>query len=149
MENDNRGGWTSASQASYDLACPGRHLAQRQLPDTKSEEAESGTRIHAVLAGRKDVTLNDDEGEIAIKCAAIADSIIAEWGSVATCKLRVEDRLWMAFGEYQHSGQPDLVLVQGNRALIWITKLARAKFQNRTLTSSFVTLPALLPLPGP
>ncbi len=47
---DVRKGWTSASNASADRLCAGRHQAQKTLPDLKGEWAEHGTAIHAALA---------------------------------------------------------------------------------------------------
>ena len=54
---DPRKGHTSASNAAADRLCPGRHAAQRNLPDLKGEWAEHGTAIHAALADSGNATL--------------------------------------------------------------------------------------------
>lgn len=125
-----RGDWTSASAAEYDSLCPGRHLAQRGLPDTKNADAEAGDRIHEWLASpaseRSKLELPAEELETAEACAAIEEKVIGTW-LYAGEELRVEreQRLWVDFGELRHSGKPDVVYVQGERALILDYKTGR------------------------
>jgi len=149
---DERKGHTSASQAEYDLLCPGRHLAQRQLPDVKSEDAESGTRIHAWLAGNTAVTLSDDEREIAEICSLRATEILDEWkGDAIKYSLRIEDRLWMAFGNFKHSGQPDLValLDDKDRALVLDYKTGRSEVAEPNTNQQLRDLACLVSLAWP
>src|SRR5271169_6136770 len=44
-----RGEWTSASAAAADALCPGRHQAQRNLPQGESDDASHGRAIHLAL----------------------------------------------------------------------------------------------------
>lgn len=116
---DERQGWTSASNAESDLLCPGRHLAQKGLPEfPESEDAASGTRIHAWLAEIKKVELSPEELQIAESCKAIKNEILVEWMKPESSAYgHVEERLWAEFGNLRHSGQADFVSIQGNRAL--------------------------------
>lgn len=125
-----RGDWTSASAAQYDALCPGRHLAQRGLPDARSADAEAGNHIHAWLATRAGerakVELSAEELETAEACAAIEERLLGAWlcaGEESEC-IR-ERRLWLRFGELWHSGKPDVVYIQGSRALILDYKTGR------------------------
>src|ERR1043166_3714949 len=53
-DEQTRGG-TSASNAAADAVCPGRHLAQRGLPEPpETDDARSGRIIHAALANSND-----------------------------------------------------------------------------------------------
>jgi hypothetical protein len=110
---DPRGGWTSASNAAPDSACPGRHAAQRGLPEETSEDADSGTRCHAALAG-EEVTLTGDEQELVDRVAATRDKLVQEWlGSRGLVDVFLEERLWIQDPDTgaMHSGQPDYVAV--------------------------------------
>lgn len=124
---DERKGATSASSAESDLLCPGRFLAQQGLPEMVSEDALSGTRIHAWLAG-KEVDLSPDELENAKSCKRWADVIAFDWSQGKTIGEPIrEERMWCAVGELEHSGQPDVVYVQSHRALILDYKTARSE----------------------
>jgi hypothetical protein len=110
---DPRGGWTSASNAAPDSACPGRHAAQRGLPEETSEDADSGTRCHAALAGA-DVTLDGDEQELAQRVAATRDKLVADWlRPYQLVDVFLEERLWIHDPDSNclHSGQPDYVAI--------------------------------------
>jgi len=117
-----RGGWTSASSALPDLLCPGRHLAQRGIPEPEpSEEAKAGTRIHAWLAAVfRCGFVNYLEGDE----QAVADDLHRKFVVLQTTTIpvptvvMVEQRIWATFGLVQHSGQPDIILLAGKRALI-------------------------------
>lgn len=128
---DIRQGWTSASNAEADLLCPGRHLAQKGIPEPpQSEDAESGTRIHAWLANFVDgemVNLSADEMEIAQACQRRFIEIVSEWSFGSGHEIFKEERLWCSVKEYRHSGQPDVVLIQGAHALILDYKTGRSE----------------------
>jgi len=112
-----RGGWTSASSASYDAACPGRHLAQRGLPEEVNEDAESGTRIHAAVAGADPPGLTGDEREQAERLQFMRDAIVAAWlTGKALESVRGDsenDRLWLEDPEtgFRHSGLHDYAVI--------------------------------------
>lgn len=127
--NDERRGATSASAAQADLLCPGRHLAQRGLPDTQSEDAERGTRIHAALADNANMKkLSGEERDLAESCREIEKRLVAEFfGDAVFQDTRVfrEQRYWVRVPHhpernvfYEHSGQPDVVHRRGTRALV-------------------------------
>lgn len=117
---DSRGKWTSASAAQADQLCPGRHLAQRGIPEPpQTEDAASGTRIHAALAG-SDVELSDDEREVYINCQKLNNEIFEKLlGDLTTTfECHREERLWLEFDGLKHSGQADVVYVVGQTATI-------------------------------
>jgi hypothetical protein len=110
---DDRGGWTSASQAKADLLCPGRHLAQRGLPEDTSEEAETGSRIHAAVLDES-VPLRGEEAEQAQQIRDMRDAYVTKWMEGKTLIQTIaETRMQWADPEtgYRHSGKPDFVAV--------------------------------------
>lgn len=120
MEDPRRGA-TSASSAEADSLCPGRFLAQVGLPDVKSEAAESGTRIHAALAGQT-VTLTPDELELAKACKEVEEKLVQQVFGPSKTTVWSEQRYWCKIkagdATYEHSGQADKVYRYGTRALI-------------------------------
>jgi hypothetical protein len=115
---DERKQWTSASAAEYDQLCPGRHQACLGLPEQQSEDAASGQRIHAALAGQK-VDLAPEEQEIFADCQMIEAETLAQWGVVRRYEREIETRLWYRFNHdqvYQHSGKPDLAYIDEEHA---------------------------------
>jgi hypothetical protein len=130
-----RGEWTSASNAQSDLLCPGRHLAQRGIPDDESEDAASGRRIHSALAGGApiiDRLLSLEERETFDMCREDEKKLAeAFFGDQAGKPMKVyrEERRWVQFdGNGQrlaHSGQADLVFRQGTKALVIDYKVLR------------------------
>lgn len=145
MNTDDRGKWTSASNAAADALCPGRHLAQRDIPEPPpTPEALRGTRIHAWLAGQpipdpsghsvvvntldyavmKDALygantggLNPEELETAEAIRVQVDEILRDQFP-GGCTMRFEKRLWMDIGKLRHSGKPDLLAFTDNRIVI-------------------------------
>jgi len=127
---DERGGHTSASAAAYDLACPGRHLAQKGIPEPPSDnDQDFGRRVHKALANSGDVKLLSSftikERELFDSCRAIEKKVVLEYFGVDHPAMRVyrEERKWVKFrgpdGKiYEHSGQADAVFVAGAKALI-------------------------------
>lgn len=126
-EIDSRGQWTSASAAQADFLCPGRHRAQLGIPEPPpTEDAESGTRIHAWLENCGNSTLgpqlSPDEQDVADKCIQIArelvpkllNGITPEDGVVVSHR---EERLWLEFDGLKHSGKPDVVHIYGQEAI--------------------------------
>lgn len=121
--SDPRMGATSASSAEADSLCPGRFQAQRGLPEIKSEDAASGTRIHEALAG-KVIQLSPDEQEIKERCEEIEQKLVAQvFGAEKPKKVFVEQRFWCKIPVPQgeallHSGQADKVHRAINKALV-------------------------------
>jgi len=115
--NDPRGGWTSASNAQADNLCPGRHLAQRGLTEQTNEDAESGTRIHAAVAGNEPPGLTGDEREQAEQLIKTRDELATLWlqgKTLVTVRGDSEtDRLWIedAITGYRHSGLHDYAVI--------------------------------------
>lgn len=131
---DEREGATSASSAESDLLCPGRHLAQRGIPEgEKSKDADSGTRIHAALEGGslkgmtpKELNLSDDEFETAEKCQSIEQLFIeSAFAGIPPQKIIREQRLWVDVDGFRHSGKADGIAIMGDVALIWDFKTGR------------------------
>jgi len=123
--DDARQGWTSASNAEADAKCPGAHLACRGLPEIVSDDAMSGTFIHAWLAGNPITPLSADEQEVADACLRIKDQMVAEWSNGQPYTEFKEERLWTAVGDFQHSGQADLICIQDHRAAVYDFKSGR------------------------
>lgn len=135
MTFDPRKGFTSASNAAYDAACPGRHLAQAAVPpeerDVSGKYADIGGRVHAALAGWiQPQTLTFQERELFDACRELEKKAVIDYfGEQPPTPIRVmreaqdgSTRLWTTFFKeqvsYQHSGQPDVVFRSGTRALI-------------------------------
>lgn len=125
MNTDSRGQWTSASAAQADQLCAGRHRAQLDIPEPPpTEDAESGTRIHAWLEGGGtafgDGALTDEELEVADKCIQIAGEVVSKlFGDIDGSKIQThrEERLWLEFDGLKHSGKPDVVHIYGQEAI--------------------------------
>lgn len=131
---DPRGGHTSASNALADKLCPGRHLAQKGLPEEASVYAESGRKVHAALAalqlgdhhGNRPLVdrLDGPERETYSACVDIQRKLVSQFFGDRIDGYREfhEERYWSRFKangvEYQHSGQADFVGRVGMRALI-------------------------------
>lgn len=125
---DVRRGLTSASSATMDSLCPGRHLAQRDIPEQeRSEDAQSGMRIHLALKDSTNTAalnaLNAKERSIFDSCREIEKRLVAEWFGPDAPAMRVyrEQRIWVKFKAdriYEHSGEPDVIYHAGAKALI-------------------------------
>jgi Protein of unknown function (DUF2800) len=112
---DNRAGLGSGSGFARDKHCPAnRKMANKarelgQVPPT-SPEAESGTRIHAFLAGQA-VQLTDEETETARYLAEKGSEIVAEFAAGREYKEVIERRLWIYRGLVPiRSSKPDRVI---------------------------------------
>jgi hypothetical protein len=123
-----RKGWTSASNAAADAACPGRHLAQRGIPEPpKSADASHGTLIHQALAATGDdgVTLKKlslEQREVFDACRDIEKRIVSGYLGDTKDPVRVwrHERSWTKVQpqNYMHSGEADVIYRCGNRAII-------------------------------
>lgn len=140
-ETDVRRGWTSASGAPADDACPGKHLACRGLKSSDSEDASFGRIVHAALAKGSDEGLDVGQADIYESCKSIEASLVNQcFGPDAgKCKVFREERFWVKVRDkvknpnagggpspeaevvevfHEHSGQPDVVYRHGPRALV-------------------------------
>lgn len=127
-EIDIRRGSTSASNAQADLLCPGRHNAQKGIPEKPAgPDAEFGRAIHAALAVEESDsanTLTTEQHDIFESCREVEKATITRFfGEDPTPrKIFREQRFWckVKSGEttLEHSGQPDLVVRAGPKALI-------------------------------
>lgn len=141
MNTDERHGLPSASKMDRVANCPWSHKAESFFPaEETNEAANSGTRIHAVLAGAASAdTLTVAEQETAEMCARQAEELIAAWKTedahLVTLK---EERLWLHKGNLvmrkagtgaTFSGQADLILIDKNerRALVIDYKTGRGE----------------------
>ena len=126
--SDVRRGHTSASNAEADLRCPGRHMAQAGIPEpVKGEDALTGTRIHAALAGEDNslpASLSVSERESFDACREIEKKLVDSFFGPATSRMVVQRhrRYWGKFEsnglQYEHSGEADVVWRAGDKALI-------------------------------
>jgi hypothetical protein len=121
---DERGGWTSASNAAADRKCPGRHSAQRNIPETKRDDAEHGRVIHEALARQSEAGLDVDQMDIYEACRKIEQKVVMQFFGVdaataeASKALR-EQRYWIHWkDDLKHSAQIDCAHKVKTRALI-------------------------------
>lgn len=129
---DERRGATSASNAAYDQACPGRHLAQRNLPEPPvSLDANLGLRVHDALSKRDPSGLDLEETQIYDQCVEIENRKVLEFFGDAKVKIwreraeQVSSRFWVRFGTFEHSCRPDVVYTYGGRGLIFEYKTGK------------------------
>lgn len=124
--NNERGQWTSASNAEADELCPGRHLMQRGLPEEKSADAEFGTALHDALKRGSDEGLSLEQKDLYESCEKIVEKVGKaffgeEWEEVKLNPSK-EIRLWTDFpgkgGDLLHSGQLDRLYHSPTKGLI-------------------------------
>lgn len=121
---DERNGLPSASGLERIALCPGSWRLESLCPrDEGGEDAASGTRIHAFLAG-EDIELSDDELNLAKKCVNQAALLIQP-----DFEKSVEQRLWYrnAEGERLFSGQSDVIARKDDVALVIDYKTGRGE----------------------
>ncbi|HUD73753.1 MAG TPA: PD-(D/E)XK nuclease family protein [Terracidiphilus sp.] len=122
---DERRGSTSASNAQADDLCAGRFLAQRGCPETTSDDAHTGRRIHAALEKQDPAGLSLAEEDIYTACRDIEARMLAKlWPTIKDPIAQREERLWCKVpGEpghvgFDHSARLDCFYLDGSRALI-------------------------------
>ena len=125
IESQDRGLFTSASNAAADALCAGRHLMQRNLPDKQDESSEHGTAIHDALAKQDPSGLDVDQRDIYDSCTAIEKAIVASVFGAEVLQMEAtpvrEKRLWIKWqdaAQNQHSAQLDCSYRKGPKALI-------------------------------
>ena len=122
-EIDERNGWTSASNAMADSLCPGRHIKQRGIPDTESDDAQFGDNIHRALKDGDGSKLTPEEFDVFEACQRIEADCVGKFFGGDKLAVWREQRYWARIrgeggGELMHSGQPDVVYRSGSVALI-------------------------------
>jgi hypothetical protein len=126
--SDERGDLPSASNAHRYAACPGSHRACIGLPDTTSEDAARGDRIHAWLQGMSNGTIppplaDPEEQDVAERCLWQSELLIAKHVCLERDRL-VESRIWDPSRTW--SGKADLVIIDtGGRAIVIDYKTGR------------------------
>jgi hypothetical protein len=132
---DERQGLPSASGIERLALCPGSFRLEQGQPDTASAESESGTRIHAWLAGEWNGTLSDDEMEIAVMCQSLSVRVTEQWeamhGINGDAGFMVETRLWLLNrGNQVMSGQADRIALMPPHGLVLDFKTGRGEVQD-------------------
>jgi hypothetical protein len=123
--NDPRQGWTSASSAEADTLCPGRHLAQKGIPEISSDAAEFGTQVHAAFQTGDDSSLEISQEWVTERARELEkEAVEIVFGNVQTRCMR-EHRFWDGTMQFKHSGQADVVHEAGDRALVLDLKSLR------------------------
>lgn len=125
-QTDPRRGHTSASSAAADLACPGRHLAQIGIPEPEkpNDWAAIGSAVDDALNRLDPSKLTLEQHEVYDQCLDIEAKVIERFFDRNTAPLKYwrQERFWVRFAvedqQFEHSGQPDLIVRAGPRALI-------------------------------
>ena len=116
---DERQGLPSASETERLALCPASFLRAKNQPDTSSEIAQAGTRIHEAVEKGNRAGLTIAEERIADECEQLAGVIQDECGfdpDAKTTETFLEQRLWLTHhGECMMSGKADLVIIDGDR----------------------------------
>ncbi len=97
---DDRGKWTSASNAEADKLCPGRFQAQRDLSEPPTNrDADSGTVVHALWTGSKPHREPTNEEMDKADELLLRESEVSESAGLNPrhCMRLVETRLWHDF----------------------------------------------------
>lgn len=128
---DERRGATSASNAEADYHCPGRHQAQRGLPDVPTDDSFTGTRVHLALCKQDPAGLTFEERDTYDRCREIESRKIIEFFGPEAEQVRSwredptnpeKSRLWVQvrMNQYvfEHSARPDVFHRVRDRALI-------------------------------
>lgn len=124
---DERRGCTSASNALSDSLCEGRHQAQKGIPQPpETEDARFGKMVHEALATGDTSKLDGSQLSIYDQSVEIRTKVIEDFFGPDALKAKrfIEQRLWCVVKapeskqSYEHSGQPDLVVRFGPKALV-------------------------------
>lgn len=122
---DERRGVPSASGVVRVALCPGSWLLENQCPNTTSDAAESGTRIHAVLAGEIPASeLSDDEQRVADRCHEMDERLPELIGFDGEFDADIREcRLWSDGDPRRsgYSGKPDRIRISHSAGLILVT----------------------------
>lgn len=125
--SDPRKGKPSASGIERLAACPGSwNLESKLPPEPESEDASSGTRIHAALAGDGGTwKLTESECDTFLACKRLeVETRVTIFGNSASEAVHREHRLWLGDA---FSGQYDFLAVSGTKALLLDYKTGRGE----------------------
>lgn len=159
MTNDPRRGLPSASAMDRLEACPASFHASKGLPDSSSEDAESGTRIHKALETGDASELSPDELDTFKMCLDQRQQIVEAWyGSdpghgVLDPFLEVRLGLTNIGGVVEvtdettatlrFTGQADVIALDGKRGLVIDYKTGRGDYEHATGNRQLRALAAL------
>jgi len=142
---DDRKGLPSASSMERLSMCPGSHRASIGIPEETSEWAESGSRIHAIIAGEDVLNVTYEERQTARICDDAADEYMRNhlWGIDLENSSPVirEERWWDKTNQY--SGKADLVLKNKDNAFIIDFKTGRGEVESASSNMQLRTLAVL------
>lgn len=121
----------SASGVERLSLCPGSwNLCQSLPPETasESEDAASGTRIHAALCGENSERLSDDDLTTFLACKDLEiQARMRVLGVEASETVTREKRLWLGDS---FSGQYDFLAISGNKAVLLDYKTGRGEVES-------------------
>ncbi len=127
-KTDDRRGWTSASNATADRLCEGRHQAQQGIEDTSSEDALFGQQIHDALHKGSSEGLNQSQVPLYDQHQEITERLMVQFfGNDREAAIVVkENRYWCNILEkpgvdgvrLRHSGKPDFIARHNTRVLV-------------------------------
>lgn len=140
---DERRDCPSASTMERTLACPGWLRESKGVkPAPAGEDAESGTRVHAWLAGEPVDIDSREELDLAIECSHKAAELIRDVFNSRPYLRFKEHRMWNQFPPF--SGRFDDLCIRGKTALLIDYKTghegAKHAFANLQLRAGVVLL---------
>lgn len=153
MSKDPRHGVPSAS-GMYRLShCLASFEMERGRPDTSSDDATSGTRIHKALETNDYTGLTSDEQETAEMCEAQKTSIIEAWNP---CNHIIHHELRLGItacgavvkvGDFPHkylvTGQADVIAISGTAGMVIDYKTGRGEYDHAQANDQLRTLAVL------
>jgi RecB family exonuclease len=140
------------------MNCPPSFDMERHAPkEEPSEDADSGTRIHAVLAlFASENTLNTAEFATFEMCAEQAERVFSEWGGTDTTPATREQRLGLTSlgtvldvtpdskASFIFTGQADLILIKDDSALVIDYKTGRGDTAEAVHNAQLASLAVLV-----
>lgn len=161
---DERHGMPSASAMDRLINCPPSHKLAQLLPHEREEEvgkdAQRGTRIHLALSGDlPEAELNAADAETFDMCQRQAKALAVEWGLPEDFVAVRERRLGLTLlgrvievtaknrtATFVFTGQADLILIEGQRALVIDYKTGRGDYAEAVDNAQLASLAALVSL---
>lgn len=143
---DEREKLPSASSLVRYYACPGSFLLEANIPDVKkSDDAATGDRIHAALAGET-VHLSHEEEKVFNLCRKIELELLERLNIPDDSRVLREQRLWYTSEDWEKlwSGKPDAIYFDRPRALIIDYKTGRGEVEDPSSNLQLRALAVLL-----
>jgi hypothetical protein len=159
---DERRGVPSASGMERLVNCPPSHELAKFLPPEREDEAgkdaQRGTRIHLALSGDlPEAELNAADAETFDMCQRQAKTLAVEWGISEDFVAVRERRLGLTvlgrvieataknkLAQFRFTGQADLILIVGDRALVIDYKTGRGDYADAVDNAQLASLAALV-----